>query len=86
MSETHETTYAAAVAGAIGDAMRADPTVFVIGEDVTAGGPFTTTAGLAEEFGTERVLDTPISEAAICGIAVGAAQSGMRPVLEKLAR
>ncbi|GAA1326408.1 alpha-ketoacid dehydrogenase subunit beta [Pseudonocardia xinjiangensis] len=82
MSETHETTYAAAVAGAIGDAMRVDPTVFVIGEDVTAGGPFTTTAGLVDEFGTERVLDTPISEAAICGIAVGAAQSGLRPVLE----
>jgi acetoin:2,6-dichlorophenolindophenol oxidoreductase subunit beta len=82
MSDTHETTYAAAVAGAIGDAMRVDPTVFVIGEDVTAGGPFTTTAGLADEFGIERVLDTPISEATICGIAVGAAQSGLRPVLE----
>ena len=62
--------------------MRVDPTVFVIGEDVTEGGPFTTTAGLADEFGVERVLDTPISEATICGIAVGAAQSGLRPVLE----
>jgi acetoin:2,6-dichlorophenolindophenol oxidoreductase subunit beta len=81
-SATREITYAAAVAGAIGDAMRADPHVVVIGEDVTAGGPFTTTAGLVDEFGTTRVLDTPISEATICGIAVGAAQSGLRPVLE----
>jgi acetoin:2,6-dichlorophenolindophenol oxidoreductase subunit beta len=79
---TREITYAAAVAAAIGDAMRADPSVVVIGEDVTAGGPFTTTSGLVEEFGTTRVLDTPISEAAICGIAVGAAQSGLKPVLE----
>jgi acetoin:2,6-dichlorophenolindophenol oxidoreductase subunit beta len=82
MTAVHETTYARAVATALGDAMRADPTVLVIGEDVTAGGPFTTTAGLAEEFGTGRVLDTPISEAAICGVAIGAAQSGLRPVLE----
>jgi pyruvate dehydrogenase E1 component beta subunit len=60
--------------------IRVDPTVVVIGEDVTAGGP--STAGLADEFGTDRVLDTPISEAAICGVAIGAAQSGLRPVLE----
>ncbi|MQA10973.1 MAG: alpha-ketoacid dehydrogenase subunit beta [Pseudonocardiaceae bacterium] len=62
--------------------MRADPRVFVLGEDVAEGGPFTTTAGMAEEFGTDRLINTPISEAAICGVAVGAAQSGMRPVLE----
>ena len=54
----------------------------MIGEDVAEGGPYTVTAGLAEEFGTERVLNTPISEAAICGVAIGAAQSGKRPVLE----
>ena len=62
--------------------MRADAQVVVIGEDVAEGGPYTATAGLAEEFGTERVINTPISEAAICGVAVGAAQSGLRPVLE----
>ena len=62
--------------------MRADDRVFVLGEDVAEGGPYTATAGLAEEFGTERVIDTPISEAAITGVAIGAAQSGMRPVLE----
>jgi pyruvate dehydrogenase E1 component beta subunit len=77
-----ETTYARAIAAAIGAAMRADPTVFVLGEDVTAGGPFTTTAGLVEEFGRERVRDTPISEATICGMAIGAAQSGYRPICE----
>ncbi|URM97427.1 alpha-ketoacid dehydrogenase subunit beta [Actinomadura madurae] len=76
------TTYAKAVGGALADAMRADPRVFVIGEDVSAGGPFTITRGLVDEFGPERVRDTPISEAAICGIAIGAAQSGLHPVLE----
>ena len=62
--------------------MRADPRVLVIGEDVAEGGPWGATAGLAEEFGAERVRNTPISEAAIAGIAVGAAQSGLRPVIE----
>jgi pyruvate dehydrogenase E1 component beta subunit len=62
--------------------MRDDERVFVLGEDVAEGGPYTATAGLAEEFGTARVIDTPISEAAITGVAIGAAQSGMRPVLE----
>jgi pyruvate dehydrogenase E1 component beta subunit len=56
--------------------------VFVLGEDVAEGGPYTATAGLAEEFGTARVINTPISEAAITGVAIGAAQSGFRPVLE----
>jgi acetoin:2,6-dichlorophenolindophenol oxidoreductase subunit beta len=49
---------------------------------VAEGGPYTATAGLAEEFGVERVLNTPISESAVCGVAVGAAQSGLRPVVE----
>lgn len=75
-------TYAQAVGRALATAMRADERVFVIGEDVSAGGPFTITAGLVEEFGADRVRDTPISEAAITGIAIGAAQSGLRPVLE----
>lgn len=75
-------TYVQAVRAALAEAMRADPRVLVLGEDVAEGGPFTATAGLAEEFGEERVRNTPISEGAICGIAIGAAQSGLRPVLE----
>jgi acetoin:2,6-dichlorophenolindophenol oxidoreductase subunit beta len=62
--------------------MRADERVLVLGEDVAEGGPYTASAGLAEEFGTDRVINTPISEAAITGVAIGAAQSGLRPVLE----
>jgi pyruvate dehydrogenase E1 component beta subunit len=77
-----KTTYLKALTAAQARAMRADERVFVIGEDVAEGGPYGTTAGLADEFGTERVLNTPISESAICGVAVGAAQSGMRPIVE----
>ena len=76
------TTYVKAITAALAEAMRADPSVVVIGEDVAEGGPYTATAGLAEEFGVERVLNTPISESAVCGVAVGAAQSGLRPVVE----
>jgi len=76
------TTYVKAITAALAAAMRADERVFVMGEDVAEGGPYTATVGLAEEFGAERVRDTPISEGAICGIAIGAAQSGLRPVLE----
>jgi pyruvate dehydrogenase E1 component beta subunit len=77
-----ETTYIGAINSTLAVAMRADERVFVLGEDVAEGGPYTATAGLVEEFGAERVIDTPISEAAITGVAIGAAQSGMRPVLE----
>jgi acetoin:2,6-dichlorophenolindophenol oxidoreductase subunit beta len=77
-----ETTYVKAINGAMARAMREDERVFVLGEDVAEGGPYTTTAGLAEEFGSGRVINTPISESAIAGVAVGAAQSGMRPLLE----
>ena len=77
-----QTTFVKAVNATLAEAMRDDGDVIVIGEDVAEGGPYTVTAGLAEEFGAERVLNTPISEAAICGVAVGAAQSGKRPVLE----
>jgi acetoin:2,6-dichlorophenolindophenol oxidoreductase subunit beta len=77
-----ETTYLQAITGTLAEAMRADPAVLVIGEDVAEGGPWGATAGLADEFGAERVRNTPISEAAICGVAVGAAQSGLRPVVE----
>jgi acetoin:2,6-dichlorophenolindophenol oxidoreductase subunit beta len=77
-----ELTYIKAITTALADSMRADERVFVLGEDVAEGGPYTATAGLAEEFGVDRVINTPISEAAITGVAIGAAQSGMRPVLE----
>ena len=77
-----ETTYIKEITGTLAEAMREDDRVFVLGEDVAEGGPYTATAGLAEEFGTARVINTPISEAAITGVAVGAAQSGLRPVLE----
>jgi len=77
-----ETTYLQAITMTLADAMRGDHRVLVLGEDVAEGGPWGATAGLAEEFGAERVRNTPIAEAAICGIAIGAAQSGLRPVVE----
>ena len=77
-----ETTFVKAINAALARAMRADERVIVLGEDVAEGGPYTATAGLAEEFGRERVLDTPISEGAVCGVAIGAAQAGLRPVIE----
>ena len=68
---------------AVRQEMRRDPTVFCLGEDVGAmGGVFQSTAGLYKEFGAERVRDTPISETAILGIALGAAAHGMRPIAE----
>jgi pyruvate dehydrogenase E1 component beta subunit len=77
-----ETTTIGAINRALAEAMRGDERVIVLGEDVAEGGPFTATAGLAEEFGVARVINTPISEAAITGVAIGAAQAGLRPVLE----
>ncbi len=77
-----ETTYLRAITTTLAEEMRADPRVLVIGEDVAEGGPWGATSGLVEEFGADRVRNTPISEAAICGIAIGAAQSGLRPVVE----
>lgn len=72
-----------AVAAAIGDEMRADDSVVMFGEDIAvAGGPFKTSLGLLEEFGPVRVRDTPISEMAFTGAAVGAAAVGLRPVVE----
>jgi 2-oxoisovalerate dehydrogenase E1 component len=76
------TTYLNTITSTLAAAMREDPDVLVIGEDVAEGGAYTATAGLSEEFGRERVRNTPISEAAITGVAVGVAQSGMKPVLE----
>ena len=72
-----------AINEALREEMRRDSRVVILGEDVgVAGGVFKVTAGLLEEFGHERVIDTPIAEAGITGIAVGAAMTGMRPVLE----
>ena len=76
-------TYREAVARGIAQEMRRDPTVVFLGEDVAgAGGVFKTTAGLLDEFGPVRVVDTPISEQAILGAAMGAAMTGMRPIAE----
>ena len=76
-------TYREAVARAIAQEMERDPDVYFIGEDVAAaGGVFKTTSGLLERFGPRRVRDTPISEEAIIGAAMGAAMNGLRPVAE----
>ncbi len=78
-----EARYAAAINRALADSMQADDSVVLFGEDVAApGGPFAVTRGLLAKFGPERVRDTPISEAAIAGAAVGAALSGLKPVVE----
>jgi len=78
-----EITYAQAIKDAMSEEMRRDPKVFILGEDIGAyGGAFGVTRGMIEEFGAERVRDTPISEAAITGAAVGAAMTGMRPIVE----
>ncbi|MBK3778303.1 alpha-ketoacid dehydrogenase subunit beta [Azospirillum brasilense] len=75
--------YVNAVAQALNDAMAADPAVMLMGEDVAAaGGPFKATRGLLDAHGPERVRDTPISEASLVGAAVGAALTGMKPVVE----
>ena len=83
MTEPRQITYLEAVGEALSQEMRRDPEVFLLGEDVGVyGGAFGVTRGMLEEFGPERVRDTPISEAAIAGAATGAALMGMRPVME----
>jgi acetoin:2,6-dichlorophenolindophenol oxidoreductase subunit beta len=78
-----ELTFAQAVREALAEEMRRDSTVCIIGEDVAeAGTPFKVLSGLVEEFGAQRVIDTPISEAGFTGIGVGAAMTGMRPVID----
>lgn len=82
MSEK-KVTYLEAISQAIREEMQRDEAVFLLGEDVgTYGGAFKVSAGLLEEFGPDRVIDTPMSEAAIIGSAVGAALMGMRPIAE----
>jgi pyruvate dehydrogenase E1 component beta subunit len=77
-----ELTFRQAVAAALAQEMARDERVVLLGEDVRPGGVFKTTLGLLEKFGPERVWDTPISETAIVGAAMGAAMAGMRPVAE----
>src|SRR5215472_12537447 len=80
---TRTLTFAQAINEALAEELRRDPTVFIVGEDVAeAGTPFKVLSGLVEESGPERVLDSPISEAGITGLGVGAAMTGMRPVVD----
>jgi pyruvate/2-oxoglutarate/acetoin dehydrogenase E1 component len=78
-----ELTMAEAVREAISEEMRRDPTVFVMGEDVAeAGTPFKVLSGMVDEFGKSRLIDTPISEPGFTGIGVGAAMTGLRPIVD----
>jgi pyruvate dehydrogenase E1 component beta subunit len=80
---TREITFGQAINEALAEEMRRDPSVFILGEDVAeAGTPFKVLSGLVKEFGPERVIDSPISEAGIAGLGVGAAMTGMRPVID----
>src|ERR1051325_2400668 len=78
-----ELTYRAAVRQALAEAMRADDDVFIMGEDIAEmGGSMGVTQGLFDEFGGERIRNTPIAEMAIVGAGIGAAMQGMRPIVE----
>jgi acetoin:2,6-dichlorophenolindophenol oxidoreductase subunit beta len=82
-TQVRELTFAQAVKEALAEEMRRDKRVCILGEDVAeAGTPFKVLSGLVEEFGKERVIDTPISEAGFTGVGVGAAMTGMRPVID----
>jgi acetoin:2,6-dichlorophenolindophenol oxidoreductase subunit beta len=74
--------YLDAIRAALAEEMRRDSSVYLFGEDVALGGPFGATKGLADEFGTNRVVNTPISEGTVMGLAIGAATAGLRPVVE----
>jgi pyruvate dehydrogenase E1 component beta subunit len=81
--QTRVLTYVDAITEGVRQAMQEDPNVFLAGEDVAgAGGTFGTFRGLLEEFGPARVIDTPISEAGIVGLGVGAASTGLRPIID----
>ena len=83
LEATREITLGQAVREALAEELRRDDAVFILGEDVAeAGTPFKVLSGLVEEFGPDRVRDTPISEAGFTGIALGAAMTGMRPVVD----
>ena len=83
MTDTVRITYREAVKQAIREALQSDPRVFLMGEDVGKyGGCFAVSKGLLEEFGEERIRDTPLSESAFVGAGIGAALGGMRPIVE----
>lgn len=75
-------TVIAALRSAVAQEMRADDAVFMMGEDIGIGGSFHLSLGLADEFGVERIRDTPVSEAGFVGLAIGAALAGMRPLVD----
>ncbi len=77
-----EQNYLEAIRAGLAEELRRDSSVYVFGEDVALGGPFGVTKGLAEAFGVNRLVNTPISEATVMGIAIGAATAGLRPVVE----
>jgi acetoin:2,6-dichlorophenolindophenol oxidoreductase subunit beta len=82
-NETRQLTFAQAINEALAEEMRRDACVCILGEDVAeAGTPFKVLSGLVQEFGVQRVIDTPISEAGFTGVGVGAAMTGMRPVVD----
>src|SRR6266849_9517665 len=83
LQNMRELTFGQAVKEAIAEEMRRDPHVVLLGEDVAeAGTVFKVLAGLVQEFGPQRVIDTPISEAGFTGLGVGAAMTGMRPIVD----
>jgi pyruvate/2-oxoglutarate/acetoin dehydrogenase E1 component len=75
-------TFLDAIGAGLHEEMSRDSSVYIFGEDVALGGPFGVTKGLADKFGASRVVNTPISEATVMGIAIGAATAGLRPVVE----
>jgi len=77
-----EFTYLEAIRTGLAEEMRRDKSVYIFGEDVALGGPFGVTQGIAEKFGAHRVVNTPISEGTVMGLAIGAALAGLRPVVE----
>jgi acetoin:2,6-dichlorophenolindophenol oxidoreductase subunit beta len=77
-----EQTYLEAIRGGLHEEMGRDSSIYLFGEDVALGGPFGVTSGLAEAFGKNRVVNTPISEGTVMGLAIGAATAGLRPVVE----
>lgn len=77
-----ELTYIEAIRAGLAEEMRRDDSVYIFGEDVALGGPFGVTQGIAEKFGAHRVVNTPISEGTVMGLAIGAALAGLRPVVE----
>src|SRR5438093_6908531 len=81
--EVREIGFGEAVREAIAEEMRRDPTIVLMGEDVAeAGTTFKVLSGLVDEFGTDRIIDTPISEPGFAGLGVGAAMTGMRPIVD----